>query len=95
MRPEVSTQEHVVYRMYGQDGRLLYIGTTNSMTERLRVHRQATPWFGEVLCLTSTVLADRSTALREEAEAIRTEQPFYNIRHTGRPQPHRRSSAAA
>jgi len=86
MNAAIRSQEHVVYRMYGKGERLLYIGFTNSMKDRLRVHQQSSPWFHEVLCVTSVALPNRNTALLEEAFAIRAEQPLYNIRHTGRPQ---------
>jgi excinuclease UvrABC nuclease subunit len=79
VKPWRGRQEHVVYRMYDEDGRLLYIGVTCSMKRRLYAHRKATPWFHEIACLTSVPFEHRRAAFEAEAAAIRAEQPLYNV----------------
>jgi len=81
MNDAIRYQEHLVYRMYDVDGRLLYVGQTSSMAERLRAHRTATPWFDEIACVTSVAVPDRASALAEEATTIREERPLYNVHH--------------
>lgn len=35
------TWEHVLYRLYDQDGGLLYVGITNSIAVRFKTHQSA------------------------------------------------------
>lgn len=40
--------EGVVYRVYDANDRLLYIGCTSGLKQRLEKHKYATPWWKEV-----------------------------------------------
>ena len=77
-----------VYRIWGRDGTLLYVGsTTRPPGERVAEHAREKPWWGEVGRWDAQPVADR-VLLRVEAAAIRSQRPRYNITHNGR-NPHR------
>lgn len=83
----LSTKPHVVYRLYGHDDQLLYIGCTVDLDYRLYMHETA--WYsnagsmairehgGFVRC-TSEDYPDRQSALTAERAAIRDEAPLCN-----------------
>lgn len=78
---------HFVYRCYGPDGRLLYIGCTNDVEGRMAVHASA--WSnpasaGLNLRMTryeSTVYPDKPSARAAERQAIHDEAPIFNLHH--------------
>lgn len=72
--------KHVVYRFI-HAGRPLYIGVSSDMYERMKQHRQSSPWWSEHDRLVIKVYPSRAAALQAEAEAIRTEVPVYNALH--------------
>jgi excinuclease UvrABC nuclease subunit len=70
---------HYVYRIFDQDGRLIYVGSTKNLIARLRVHQQS--WFGyQCAKAVANVYQDRVAALEAEREAIKSEQPRWNIK---------------
>lgn len=75
-----------LYRLYAHDGRLLYIGISNSPTIRFSQHatgpdRKA--WWSMVDMKRTTLrtFETRNDALRAEEYAIKTEGPAYNKVH--------------
>lgn len=71
--------DYVVYRLLGEDFRLLYIGCTGNLATRLGQHRTKRPWWSEVVCYSlERHGADRAGALVAERAAILSEQPPYN-----------------
>lgn len=83
--PEADTSKTALYRLYGGDGRLLYIGISDQLGTRWEQHLRSKPWWPEVQRMTSEWYADRGTAAVAEIAAIEREHPTYNIRHAGGP----------
>lgn len=70
--------ELFLYRIFGADDELLYIGVAWNLGYRFATH-QRKPWWPEVRRLTFEVHSDRNAALRAETLAIAEENPKYNI----------------
>ena len=76
-----------VYRAYGEDDQLLYVGMTDDVGQRLRGHRyQGSAWLAEMAYPTVESYSDRDSAHIAEIEAIISESPLYNVQPgTARP----------
>lgn len=68
-----------VYRLYNDADELLYVGMGVNPEGRFKFHAKFKPWWPEVARRDIRWAPDRPTALREEAEAIASEHPRYNI----------------
>ena len=68
-----------LYRLYAQDGTLLYIGITHSLRNRFASHAQDKPWWSQVAKKTVTWHGSREEVLAAEASAIQAEDPVHNI----------------
>ena len=66
-----------VYRMFDQDGALLYVGATGSMPRRLQQHAGSRPWWHEVAQITVQHFDTMDEALKVELAAIIAESPRY------------------
>ena len=77
MSSEGKTQ---LYRHYGADGSLLYVGVSLSTVQRLSQHRDGSGWFTEIKRIEVEDFLTRQEALRAETRAIIEEDPKYNIR---------------
>jgi len=75
---------HAVYRMYSSDGTLLYIGCTYNVPVRLRGH---IAWLPQVASITLEWHPNVDEALAAETQAIRDENPIYNVKDTPRAKP--------
>jgi len=73
-----------LYRHFDANGVLLYVGVSLSAIERLRQHRDASHWSREIARVEIKWFLHRSDALNAEREAVRKENPKYNVQH--RPQ---------
>lgn len=74
-----------LYRLYGPDGALLYVGVTRFPTKRIAEHRKAGTGFARLAVgATWTRYADGADAYAAETAAIRQELPLYNFLHSGR-----------
>lgn len=75
-----------LYRHWGWDGRLLYVGITNDYRRRCEQHADTKWWWPQVNPAWSTTqkFPNRLAALAAEKAAIRFERPVYNIAHNGR-----------
>ena len=70
-------RDHVVYRFYGADGQLLYVGISVSFMQRLgsHVHRS---WFASAVRIELEHFPNRDAALRHESMLIATLAPIHN-----------------
>lgn len=69
-----------LYRHFGADGDLLYVGVSLSVMIRLSTHKRS-PWFVSVATVSIEHFQDRPTALAAELKAIQTEHPMHNKAH--------------
>ncbi len=70
-----------LYRMRDSGGRLLYVGISKRLPERLTEHRKSKPWWSQVARIDIEHFADVSDAIAAEAKAIRSERPLWNVHH--------------
>lgn len=68
-----------LYRLFDDEGDLLYVGIAGNPGRRFEQHRSDKPWWGEVSGLTLEHHPDRAAALAAELKAIRSENPRHNI----------------
>jgi predicted GIY-YIG superfamily endonuclease len=70
-----------LYRFFGADGALLYVGITMSPVTRFRTHSKESAWWVEVDHSRTLVewLDCRDLASAAEQAAIKTEAPRYNV----------------
>lgn len=70
----------VVYQHFDGEGRLLYVGSTgeHQFRDRHIVHARESRWWDYVTRVERQDTADRQTAFRVEAEAIRAGRPVFN-----------------
>lgn len=80
----VIVERYAVYRCYGDDGQLLYVGETGDLGTRLAAHAQKL-WFTQVRGITLEWYADELDALNAERRAIHVEHPKYNVVHRSSP----------
>jgi predicted GIY-YIG superfamily endonuclease len=69
-----------LYRLYGTDGTLLYVGITFDPGTRFWQHGARKEWWPEVTRNTVVWHRSRYEAHRAEAAAIEAERPLYNVR---------------
>lgn len=67
-----------LYRLYGHEGALLYIGITGDPGRRFEEHRGDKSWWGDVAVIKFEHHSTRMEALSLEAAAILAEDPPYN-----------------
>ena len=77
-------ETHILYRFYGDGGLLLYVGVTVDPGARLTAHSQDKPWWQRVSNITLQNFPSEMDLLRAEREAIKAEDPLYNIVHSRR-----------
>lgn len=68
-----------VYRAFDTYGRLLYVGQTRNVEQRLREHSTLSAWWLFHKTVEVTPYATREEAMAAEAEAIQTEYPRWNM----------------
>lgn len=69
-----------VYRLYGADDQLLYVGIAKRFGSRWEQHAKEQPWWDQVDHQTVNWFASREDALLAEKRAIHEEMPVYNKR---------------
>lgn len=72
-----------VYRAFDASGRLLYVGVTARLNQRIHEHRSTKDWWSEVAEIQSETYPGRATALAVEHSAVANERPIYNIARGG------------
>ncbi len=82
-RPTLPLPErpHALYRFFGHNGQLLYLGITASLPSRLIGHRDDKPWWTDVADIKVEHYPDRPSVLAAERAAIRAERPLWNVIH--------------
>ncbi|WP_405536949.1 GntR family transcriptional regulator [Streptomyces antimycoticus] len=70
-----------LYRLYGADDRLLYVGITSEPKTRMKAHAADKSWWTEVQTREVEWFGTRDEAAAAEVEAIRREQPLHNHIH--------------
>lgn len=75
------TERTALYRMFDDDGALLYIGVAAVFGKRWTEHAHSQSWWGEVRRQMVEWYPDRDSAEDAEEEAIGAEHPRYNITH--------------
>lgn len=68
-----------LYRHWDADGRLLYVGIAKRPMARERQHEASSPWMVFQAEMTVEPFGSRADAEAAEAEAIRTEEPLFNV----------------
>ena len=71
---------HALYRAYGVDDLLLYVGITLNPGSRLPTHREQAAWWKRIVRIEIEWHFSRSEAVDAENAAIATEGPVYNKR---------------
>lgn len=76
----------VVYRLFDADDRLIYIGATSNLAQRLDAHRTQVWWWALVARVTVEPHDDMPSAFDAEWAAIAGESPAFNLaKRRGRP----------
>lgn len=78
------SQLHALYRFYGADGTLLYVGITKDPGRRFIQHGSSKDWWRNVASIQIEYLDSRDDLASAEREAIRSELPRHNICGMGR-----------
>lgn len=68
----------VVYRHWGKNKELLYIGSSKNVDRRTTQHKHTTQWWNEIKDITIEKYEDIQDARKAEAKAIKKEKPKYN-----------------
>lgn len=71
-----------LYRLYGTEGRLLYVGISASPERRWIQHAEDKLWWPAVVRRDTEWFATRPEAAAAEVTAIRSERPCHNELHT-------------
>lgn len=82
MPEPVNPKQHILYRHFGHDGELLYVGITADPGRRFQSHAAATPWWNQVIGITLEHFANRVELRQAEKAAIQSENPRYNKTHS-------------
>lgn len=69
---------YTLYRWFGADGQLLYVGITENPAARFRDHERYSAWFRQVASCTVQHFDSRDDLKAAELEAIHTEKPTHN-----------------
>lgn len=67
-----------VYRLYGSDGLLLYVGITADLATRFGAHQRTKPWWPDVVEARIDRYPDRGGALAVEHHVITYDAPMHN-----------------
>ena len=74
-----STAPQALYRFYGDDGALLYVGITASPPARFSQHGKSKSWWPEVRGISIEWYDGRDAVAAAEKRAIKVENPKYNV----------------
>lgn len=77
-------ETHILYRFYDDEERLLYIGVTADPGRRMSAHSRGKPWWQSVRNITMQNFSTSADLMRAERQAIKTEDPIYNVVHSSR-----------
>jgi len=71
--------EHAVYRLYDQQDRLIYVGCTARLSDRLKHHAKTMWWWEQVARVDIESHPNRTVGLAAEKFIRDTEHPRWNI----------------
>lgn len=77
-----DVQPNLLYRFYDAAGRLLYVGVTANLPQRLRGHGKR-DWWQDVRTMHAEPHRGRRAVLAAERAAIEQERPLHNVRMNG------------
>lgn len=72
-------RDHILYRWWDADGRLLYVGKSTSLFARIQSHRRHSMFFAEAATMTMERHPNAAALAAAETQAIKAENPVYNI----------------
>ena len=75
-----------LYRIWGNDDQLLYIGISKSALGRLGQHLTEKTWSADIANVTIETFPTRELAAAAEIAAIKAEKPLHNVVHNGHTQ---------
>lgn len=75
----MASKPAAVYRLYGADGTLLYIGAAKDPEKRWKIHARERRWWDVVTHKTVEWHPSLDDAFAAESAAIAAENPLYNI----------------
>jgi predicted GIY-YIG superfamily endonuclease len=73
-----------LYRIWGNDGQLLYVGISKSALSRLGQHLTEKPWAADIVNVTIETFPTRELAAAAEVAAIQSEKPLHNVTHNSK-----------
>jgi len=73
-----------LYRIWGNDDQLLYVGISKSALSRLGQHLTEKSWAADIVNVTIETYSTRELAAAAEVAAIKTEKPLHNVVHNGK-----------
>lgn len=73
------TGRTALYRLYDNNGELLYVGITNKPNHRFGQHRRTKPWWPRVARKELKWFSTTEDASKAEKKAITEEEPRYNL----------------
>lgn len=79
MPPRDNSKPATLYRLFAEDGSLLYVGASMYTPGRLETHRREKSWWPLVAKATFEHYETRHGATVAEADAIRDEEPRFNV----------------
>jgi predicted GIY-YIG superfamily endonuclease len=85
-----SNRKAVLYRHLDAGGKLLYVGVSNNLLERLTTHRSQAHWFDRITCIRLEHFDTWDEAVAAETKAFHEEMPEYNIADPANPGVYRR-----
>jgi DNA-binding XRE family transcriptional regulator len=80
-----APKQTTLYRFFDAEDRLLYVGISDRPSDRMSGHRRAAAWWDEASRCVMERFDTRAEAERAEGEAIRSEDPLFNV--MGKPLP--------
>jgi excinuclease UvrABC nuclease subunit len=89
-RPKRTNKSTFLYRFYDADDVLLYVGVTDSLTDRTSSHALASSWMEFAVRSTIERYKTRHDAEEMEVAAIRGERPLFNLAYNDDPESDRR-----
>ena len=79
-----------LYRWYDDIDLLLYVGISDELLDRVTNHVKGSPWMDFAVRSTIKRYPSRTKAAAAEVEAIKSEQPLFNLKHNNTPEARRR-----
>jgi predicted GIY-YIG superfamily endonuclease len=79
--PPMPDQPQWLYRLFDSEGRLIYIGVSDSVWRRVKEHERDQAWGPDIAQVRRQRYPGRAAVLAAEKRAIQIEKPVHNIVH--------------